>query len=183
VLVHGASGGVGTAALDILRSIGARSIAVVSSEEKERAARQVGAEEVVYSNGPWLERLRELTDGRGVEIVLDPVGGDRFTDSLRALDIGGRLVVIGFAGGSIPTMKVNRLLLRNLTVLGIAYEVMDRRFPGTVQRINDAVQKLAQERKIRPLIGRRLPLESGAEALRIIDRREAIGKVVVDIRG
>jgi NADPH2:quinone reductase len=183
VLVHGAAGGVGTAALDLLRTRGARSIAVVSSDEKERVAREMGAGEVVRSTGPWLEDVRALTGGNGVEVVLDPVGGERFTDSLRSLDIGGRLVVIGFTGGSIPTVKVNRLLLRNLTVLGIGMEPLDRRFPGTIRRISDAVQSLAQQRKLRPLVGRRVALEDGAEALRILDRREAVGKVVVDVRG
>src|SRR3954453_6367966 len=138
VLVHGAAGGVGTAALDLLRSLGARAIGVVSSDEKERVARSLGAAEVVRSTGDWLSDVRELTAGRGVEVVLDPVGGDRFTDSLRALDVAGRLVVIGFTGGSIPTVKVNRLLLRNLTVTGIGLDPMDQRFPGTVRRIGDA---------------------------------------------
>jgi NADPH2:quinone reductase len=182
VLVQGAAGGVGTAALDLLRGMGARSIAVVSGDEKERVAREMGAGEVVRSTGPWLEEVRELTGGLGVGVVLDPVGGDRFTDSLRALDMAGRLVVIGFTGGSIPHVKVNRLLLRNLTVLGIGLDPMDRRFPGTVRRIGDAVQALAEQGGIHPLIGRRLPLEEGAEALRILDRREAVGKVVVDVQ-
>jgi NADPH2:quinone reductase len=183
VLVHGAAGGVGTAALDLLRGVGARAIAVVSTDAKARVARELGAAEVVRSSGPWLEAVRDLTDGRGVEVVLDPVGGDHFTDSLRALDMAGRLVVIGFSGGSIPTVKVNRLLLRNLTVLGIGLDPMDQRFPGTVRRIGNAVQALAERGRIRPLIGHRLPLADGPEALRILDRREALGKVVVDVRG
>jgi NADPH:quinone reductase len=182
VLVHGAAGGVGTAALDLLRGAGARSIAVVSSDDKERAARKVGADEVLRSTGPWLDQVRDLTSGLGVEVVLDPVGGDRFTDSLRALDVAGRLVVIGFTGGSIPTIKVNRLLLRNLTVTGIALDPLDQRFPGTARRASDAIQDLAERGGIHPLIGRRLPFAEGAQALRILDQREAIGKVVVDVR-
>jgi NADPH2:quinone reductase len=183
VLVQGAAGGVGTAALEVLKDLGARSIAVVSSDAKEQVAREMGADEVVRSTGPWLEEVRELTGGRGVEVVLDPVGGDRFTDSLRALDVAGRLVVIGFAGGSIPTVKVNRLLLRNLTVTGIGLDPMDRRFPGTTRRVSDAVLALAERGALRPRIGVRLPLERGAEALRILDRREAVGNIVVDVRG
>jgi NADPH2:quinone reductase len=182
VLVHGAAGGVGTAVLEVLKDRGARSIAVVSSDEKERVAREVGADEVVRSTGAWLEQVRELTDGFGVEVVLDPVGGDRFTDSLRALDIGGRLVVIGFAGGSIPVVRVNRLLLRNLTVLGIGIDPMERRFPGTVRRVSDAVIDLAARGALNPRIGVRLPLEQGADALRVLDRREAVGNIVVDVR-
>jgi NADPH2:quinone reductase len=183
VLVHGAAGGVGTAALDILSAVGARSIAVVSSDDKERVAREMGAAEVVRSTGPWLDEVRELTGGQGVEVVLDPVGGDRFTDSLRALDVAGRLVVIGFAGGSIPTVKVNRLLLRNLTVIGTAMDSMYIRFPGSVvRRVSDTVQELCHAGKLHPLVGTRLPLEQGAEALRTLERREATGKVVVDVR-
>jgi NADPH2:quinone reductase len=182
VLVQGAAGGVGTAALDLLRGLGVRAIAVVSSDEKERVARSLGAAEVVRSTGPWLEDVRALTDGRGVEVVLDPVGGDRFTDSLRALDVAGRLVVIGFAGGSIPTVKVNRLLLRNLTVTGIGLDPMDKRFPGTVRRIGDEVQALAEQGRIHPLVGHRLAFEDGPEALRILEQREALGKVVVEVR-
>jgi NADPH2:quinone reductase len=177
VLVHGAAGGVGTAALDLLQGMRAHSIAVVSSDAKADVARSLGANEVVRADGDWLAEVR----GR-VDVVLDPVGGDRFTDSLRALDTGGRLVVIGFAGGSIPTVKVNRLLLRNLTVLGIGLDPMDQRFPGTVRRIGDAVAALAAEGALHPLVGTRLPLEQGAEALRILDRREALGKVVVCVR-
>jgi NADPH2:quinone reductase len=183
VLVQGAAGGVGTAALEMLKLLGARSIAVVSSDEKERMARAVGADEVVRATGDWLSEVRELTDGRGVEVVLDPVGGDRFTDSLRALDVAGRLIVIGFAGGTIPTVKVNRLLLRNLTVTGIGMDPMERRFPGTVTRVTDAVVDLAARGAITPRIGARLALADGAEALRILDRRQAVGNVVVDVRG
>ena len=181
VLVQGAAGGVGTAALEVLSDLGARCIAVVSSDEKERVAREVGADEVLRCTGPWLEQVRELTGGHGVEVVLDPVGGDRFTDSL-ALDIAGRLVVIGFAGGAIPTVKVNRLLLSNLTVTGIGMDPMERRFPGTVKRVNDEVVALAARGALRPRIGVRLPLERGSEALRVLYRREATGNIVVDVR-
>jgi NADPH2:quinone reductase len=181
VLVQGAAGGVGTAALELIAARGARSIAVVSSDEKERAARDMGADEVVRSTGPWLDQVRELTGGRGVEAVVDPVGGDRFLDSLRSLAIGGRLAVVGFTGGSIPELKVNRLLLRNLTVVGVEMVAMDKEVPGTVRMVNTAVEHLAHAGKIKPLVGVRLPFEDGAEALRILDRREAIGKVVVDV--
>jgi NADPH2:quinone reductase len=182
VLVQGAAGGVGSAALELIAARGARSIAVVSSDEKERAASALGADHVVRSTGPWLAEVRALTDGRGVQAVIDPVGGSRFLDSIRALAIGGRLAVVGFTDGSIPELKVNRLLLRNLTVVGVEMVAMDQEEPGTVQMVNQAVQSLAQEGRIRPLVGVRLPLAAGAEALAILDRREAIGKVVVDVR-
>jgi NADPH2:quinone reductase len=183
VLVQGAAGGVGTATLEIAAALGARSIAVVSSDGKERAARDMGADEVVRSDGPWLEEVRGLTGGRGVQAVIDPVGGDRFLDSVRSLAIGGRLAVVGFTGGSIPELKVNRLLLRNLTVMGVEMVAMDKAVPGTIRMVNEGVQVLADAGRIRTLVGVRLPLEQGAEALRVLERREAIGKVVVEVRG
>ena len=182
VLVQGAAGGVGTAALEIARALGVRSVAIVSSDEKERAARQMGADEVLRSDGPWLEQVRELTNGRGVQMVVDPVGGDRFLDSLRALAIGGRLAVVGFTGGSIPELKVNRLLLRNLTVCGVEMVQMDKVQPGTIAMVNSAVQALADAGHIRTLIGPRFTLADGARPLEVLARREAIGKVIVDVR-
>src|SRR3954471_10614280 len=98
VLVHGAAGGVGTATLQVAKGLGARTIAVVSSDEKERVAREAGADEVVRSDGPWKDAVKALG---GADVIVDPVGGDRFTDSLRSLREGGRLVVVGFTGGSI----------------------------------------------------------------------------------
>src|SRR5918999_1329 len=120
VLVHGAAGGVGTAALQVAKGLGARTIAVVSSDEKERVAREAGADEVVPSDGPWKDDAKEWSGG-GVDVVIDPVGGDRFTDSLRSLGEGGRCVVVGFTGGSIPEVKVNRLLLNNIEVVGAGW--------------------------------------------------------------
>lgn len=182
VLITGAAGGVGTAAIEVAKSFGARTIALVSSDEKEAAVRSLGADSVVRSTGPWLEEVRSLTNGRGVEVVLDMVGGDGFLDAVRALAIGGRLVVVGFAGGTIPTVKVNRLLLRNLSLTGISMDIHEQEHPGTMARVNAAVQTLADEGAIRPLIGARVPFEDGPEALRIMERREAIGKIVVDVR-
>ena len=100
--------------------LGARTIAVVSSDEKEAVAREAGADEVVRSDGPWKDEAKELSGG-GVDVVLDPVGGDRFTDSIRSLREGGRVVVVGFTGGSIPEVRVNRLLLGNTEVIGAGW--------------------------------------------------------------
>lgn len=129
VLVHGAAGGVGTAAIQIARSSGARTIAVVSSDAKEEIARRAGADDVIRSDGEWLAAVRELTEGRGVDLVYDPVGGERFADSVRALAPEGRLLVIGFTEGQIPTVAVNRLLLKNVAVVGVGWGafVFDKR--------------------------------------------------------
>jgi NADPH2:quinone reductase len=182
VLVQGGAGGVGTAAIDLAAAFGVRAIAVVSSDEKARIAERAGAWAVVRSGDEWLAAVRELTDGRGVDVVLDPVGGDRFTDSLRSLRVGGTLVVIGFVGGSIPEVKVNRLLLRNLTVTGISMDTLDAEHPGTLRLVRDSVQALLDEGRIHPIVGARYPMSRAADALRALDERSTLGKVVVDVR-
>lgn len=182
VLVQGAAGGVGTAALDLAPTFGVSTIAVVSSDEKEEAVKSCGATHVVRSTGDWLQEVKDLTDGRGVHAVLDPVGGDRFTDNLRSLRQGGIVVVIGFAEGSIPTVKVNRLLHRNLSVTGITMDNMETEYPGTLAMVRDAVESLTFEGKIHPLIGATFPLEAAADALQHIEDRKAVGKVIVEIK-
>ena len=182
VLVHGASGGVGTAALDLAAVFGAKAIAVVSTAEKADLALRSGAWRVVRSDGPWLDEVRALTDGHGVDAVLDSVGGDLFTDSLRATRTGGILVVIGFVGGSIPNVKVNRLLLRNLTVTGISMDTMDAEHPGTLLMVRDAVQRLLDGGYIHPHVGHVFGLDQGVEALTLLEQRASLGKVVVEIR-
>jgi NADPH2:quinone reductase len=181
VLVHGAAGGVGTASLQVAAGLGARTVAVVSSDEKERVAREAGADEVVRSDGPWKDEVKELTGG-GVDLVLDPVGGDRFTDSLRSLREGGRVVVVGFTGGSIPEVKVNRLLLGNTEVIGAGWGAYVMTKPELNREIGVEIEALISSGHVRPLIGARFPLERGAEALELIDSRGATGKVVLEVR-
>ncbi|HUN79228.1 MAG TPA: NADPH:quinone oxidoreductase family protein [Solirubrobacteraceae bacterium] len=182
VLVHGAAGGVGTAALQVAQGLGARTIAVVSSDEKERVAREAGAEHVLRSDAPWKDEARALTEGRGVDVVLDPVGGDRFTDSLRALAENGRLVVVGFTGGAIPEVRVNRLLLANTEVIGAGWGGYALAKPAVCREIGEALQVLIERGSVRPIVGERLPLERAAEALALIDERRATGKVVLIVR-
>jgi NADPH:quinone reductase len=181
VLVHGAAGGVGTAALQVAKGLGARAIAVVSSDEKEQVARDAGADEVVRSDGAWKDEVKELSGG-GVDVVIDPVGGDRFTDSLRSLRENGRLVVVGFTGGSIPEVRVNRLLLNNLEVVGAGWGafVMGKR--DVNREIGEAVNRLVDEGFVRPIVGARFPLDRASEALELIDGRGATGKVVLELR-
>jgi NADPH:quinone reductase len=181
VLVHGGAGGVGTAALQVARGLGARTIAVVSSDEKARIATQAGAHDVVRAEDQWRDQVRELTGG-GVDVVIDPVGGERFTDSLRALRAGGRVVVVGFAGGSIPQVKVNRLLLNNIEVVGAAWREWVTQRPEAADEIGDLVTRLIGEGAIRPTLGARFPLERAADALRLIEQRSAVGKVVLETR-
>ena len=181
VLVHGAAGGVGTATIQVARGLGARTIAVVSSDEKEEVARQAGADEVVRSDGDWKDQAKGLSGG-GVDVVIDPVGGDRFTDSLRALREGGRLVVVGFTGGSIPEVKVNRLLLNNISVVGAGWGAFVMKKPDVIRSHGEAIDTLIERGFVRPPIGQRFPLEQAADALKLLDSRQALAKVVLDVR-
>jgi NADPH:quinone reductase len=179
VLVHGAAGGVGTAAVQIAKGAGARVIAVVSSDAKEEVARRAGADEVVRSDGEWLSQVRELTDGRGVDVLYDPVGGDRFKDSVRALAPEGRLLVIGFTEGQIPSIAVNRLLLKNVSVVGVAWGAFVADKPDLTRQIGEDLERLAGEGFVDPLVGATYPLADGAQALRDLDERRATGKLVL----
>lgn len=180
VLVHGAAGGVGTASLQVAKGLGARTLAVVSSDEKEQVARDAGADEVLRADGPWKDEAKELSGG-GVDVVLDPVGGDRFTDSLRSLAEGGRAVVVGFTGGSIPEVRVNRLLLGNTEVIGAGWGAYVMSRPQVCREIGAEIARLVQRGFVRPVVGAHLPLEQAADALKLIDERGATGKVVLDV--
>jgi NADPH:quinone reductase len=180
VLVQGAAGGVGTASLQVAKGLGAKTIAVVSTDDKERVAREAGADEVVRSDGPWKDQVKEISGG-GVDVVVDPVGGDRFTDNLRSLREGGRVVVVGFTGGSIPEVRVNRLLLNNTEVVGAGWGAGVMSKPDAVREIGVAIADLIAKGFVRPLVGARYPLERASEALKLIDARGATGKVVLEL--
>ena len=180
VLIHGAAGGVGTASIQVAKGVGARTIAVVSTPEKESVARDAGADEVVRSDGAWKDEAKELSGG-GVDVVLDPVGGDRFTDSLRSLAEGGRLVVVGFTGGSIPEVKVNRLLLNNVEVIGAGWGAYVMGKPEVNREIGAEIAELIDSGDVRPIVGAGFPLSDAAAALKLIDERGATGKVVLDV--
>lgn len=182
VLVHGAEGGVGSAACQVAAAYGARVIAVVSSQEKAELARCLGAHEVVAVDG-FLDEVRTLTDGGGVDIVADPVGGDRFLDSLRALRHGvGRLLVLGFAGGGIPAVGVNRLLLTNTSVLGVAVAEYWRQDAEAARAQWDELLPLLKSGRLDPPVSSVLPLEQAAAALRHLDERQALGRTLLKVR-
>jgi NADPH2:quinone reductase len=180
VLVHGAAGGVGTASLQVAKALGAQTIAVVSSDEKERVARQAGADEVVRSDGPWKDQAKEISGG-GVDVVLDPVGGERFTDSLRSLRELGRVIVVGFTEGSIPEVRVNRLLLGNVDVVGAGWGAFVLSKPDFTRQLADELEEMIHAGHVRPIVGSRFPLERASEAMRLIEERGALGKVVLDV--
>jgi len=181
VLVHGAAGGVGTAALQVAIGLGAHTIAVVSDEAKAKVAEQAGAEHVVLLGEGWKDEVKTRSGG-GVDVVLDPVGGERFTDSLRALREGGRLVVVGFTGGSIPEVRVNRLLLRNTEVVGAGWGAYVMSKPELNREVGAAIARMVDEGAVRPIVGASFPLERASDALRMLDERRATGKVVLEVR-
>lgn len=181
VLVQGAGGGLGTAACSMAAALNARVIAVVSTAEKGRTAQAAGADDIVLAEN-FKDDVRRLTGGRGVDMVVDPVGGDRFTDSLRTLAPEGRLLVLGFAGGDIPTVRTNRLLLRNTSVVGVASrELWDLEPSHPAEQWLDLVP-LIMSGAIDPIIGHQFLLDDAASAIRHLDERRATGKVLIRIR-
>jgi NADPH:quinone reductase len=178
LLVQGAAGGVGTAAIQLGRALGLRTVAVVSTPAKQEFARRCGADHAVLSDG-WLAAVRGLLGDRAIDIVLDPVGGDRVTDSLRSLAPGGRLLVVGFAGGAIPTVKVNRLLLGNTAVLGAASREFFDQQPSAVAALWAQLLELRQAGALPDPPVHRFPFADARGALRAIAQRRATGKVIL----
>ncbi len=180
VLVHGAAGGVGTASIQVAKGYGARVIAVVSTEEKAAVARDAGADEAVLVDG-FLASVKELTDGRGVDVVVDVVGGDLMTDSLRCLAPLGRLLVLGFTAGAIPEVKVNRLLLNNIDVRGVGWGAYAMVRPGFMRAQWEEITPM-MGKTVAPPIGRTYPLEEVRAALTDLAERRATGKLVLTLR-
>ena len=181
VLVHGAAGGVGTAAVQLAAALGARVIAVTSTEDKAEVARAAGAHETVLAEG-FRDAVKQLTGGQGVDLVVDPVGGDRFTDSLRSLAREGRLLVIGFTAGEIPQVKVNRLLLNNISVVGVGWGAYWTRQPSYLQEQWADLLPLLEAGRLDPVLGTTHPLEDASQALLELDERRAAGKVLLTTR-
>ena len=178
VLIHGAAGGIGVAAIQLAAARNAQVIAVTSTTDKAEVARAAGAHHVVAVDG-FRDAVHDLTGGEGVDVVLDPVGGDRVTDSLRCLRRRGRLLIVGFTAGSIPQIKVNRLLLNNLDVIGVgwgAYWLAEPGYPA--EQWADLLPDLRAGRLLPP-IGARYPLEEAAEAVASLEERRATGKVLL----
>lgn len=182
VLVHGAAGGIGTSTLRLAPALGAaRVIAVVSTEEKAEVARAAGATDVVLADG-FKDAVADLTGGRGVDIVMDPVGGDRFTDSLRSLAPAGRLLVVGFTGGEIPTVKVNRLLLNNIEVVGVGWGAWTLTHPDALAEQWQGLAELLTSGALAAPQPEVYPLEQAAAAVASLENRTAKGKVVLRVR-
>jgi NADPH2:quinone reductase len=179
LLVHGAAGGVGLAAVEIGKMLGATVIATASSDAKLEIARARGADHLIrYDREPFRDAVKRITDGRGADVVFDPVGGEVFENSMRCINWGARLLVIGFTGG-IGLAKTNLLMIKGASVLGVRAGEAARQNPALGQVRIKALLEWAEARKIRPNISHRLPLEDYARAMRLLIDRTAIGRVAL----
>src|ERR1700710_1974096 len=179
LLVHGAGGGVGLAAVEMGKMLGATVIAAASSEEKLAVAQARGADHLVlYSHEPFRDAVKRITGGRGADVVFDPVGGEIFENSVRCIAWGARLLVIGFTGG-VGLARTNLLLIKGASVLGVRAGEAVRRDPALGEARLKSLTEWAEAGKIRPNISHRLPLERWAEAMRLLMDRKAIGRVAL----
>jgi len=180
VLVHGSAGGVGLAAVDLARVLGAKVIATSASDEKLKViADEYAPDATVNVTGGFRERVKEITGGRGADVIYDPVGGDVFDESIRCIAFDGRLLVIGFTSGRIPTLPVNMPLIKGFSVMGVRAGEYGRQFPDKGRENADAVWALANEGKIRPRVHAELPLDQWREAFDLLADRKVIGKAVI----
>jgi NADPH:quinone reductase len=180
LLVHAAAGGVGLAAVQIGKALGATVIGTAGSAEKLGLVREAGADHALdYRDGAWVERVKELTGGRGADVIYDPVGGEIFDLSTKCVAFSGRILVVGFAGGTIPTLAMNRVLLKNFAVVGVHWGAYFEQDPQTLKAEAKALFSLYDEGRIRPLIAERLPLDRAREALEALADRKTVGKVVL----
>jgi len=181
MLVLGAAGGVGLTAVEIGKAMGARVIAAASTPEKLAVAVEHGADATInYGTEKLTERVMELTDGKGVDVCFDPVGGPLFDAALSSLGWGGRILLVGFVGG-IPQIPANRLLVKHRAALGSSLRYFRWHAPDKLRRTVDELLQWYSEGKLRPCITHRLPLEQSVEALRLLTERRAHGKIVVEL--
>jgi NADPH:quinone reductase-like Zn-dependent oxidoreductase len=179
LLVHAGASGVGMSAIQIGKSLGARVIATAGSPEKLDFALAQGAEHALdYRDPAWVEEVKRIT-GTGADVIYDPVGADVFDLSTKCIASEGRLLVIGFAGGRIPAIQANRILLKNMSVVGALWGGYARRNPGYVAEAQEELAALAIEEKIRPVVGKSYPLEQAPKALRDLADRKIMGKAVL----
>jgi len=181
LLVHGAAGGVGLAAVEIGKAMGARVIATAGSAAKLKVVAEHGADELIDYTDGFRDRVRELTDGKGADVVYDPVGGDVFDQSLRCINWGGRLLVIGFASGRIPEAPANLALLKSCAIVGVFWGAWLQRDPAGNARNFEQLFAWMAEGKLNPHISHRFPLARTADAIAALVERKVIGKAIVEI--
>ncbi|MFB7634335.1 NADPH:quinone oxidoreductase family protein [Streptomyces sp. NPDC056149] len=180
LLVHAAAGGVGSAAVQLGKATGARVIGVVGGPEKARAARALGCDLVLdRRTDDLVAAVKDATDGRGADVVYDPVGGDAYAKSTKCIAFEGRIVVVGFAGGAIPTPGLNHALVKNYAILGLHWGLYNTKDPAAVDACHEELTKLAAQGAIKPLIGGRVPLAEAADAVQRVADGDSVGRLVV----
>ena len=179
LLVHGAAGGVGLAAVDLGKLMGATVIATASSEEKRQVALEMGADHAIDYTTGFREEVKALTDGRGADVIYDPVGGDVFDESMRCIAPFGRILIVGFTSGRPALAKTNHLLVKDVELIGFTIGALSRHDPDWVARNAQQLLDWLAEGRIRPYISHTLPLEQTTEALNLIRDRKVIGKAVL----
>ncbi|CAL9395921.1 NADPH:quinone oxidoreductase family protein [Streptomyces albus] len=180
LLVHAAAGGVGSAAVQLGKAAGARVIGVVGGQAKARAARELGCDLVVdRRTEDVVAAVKEATGGKGADVVYDPVGGDAYAASAKCVAFEGRIVVVGFASGAVPTPGLNHALVKNYSILGLHWGLYARKDPGAVADCHRELTRLADEGLIRPLVSERVPLERAADAVQRVFDGTTTGRVVV----
>ena len=179
VLIHGAAGGIGIAAIQVAKLMGARVIATAGTEAKRAACLEEGADHAIPYAGGFLDAVKALTGGRGVDIVYDPIGAGVTEDSLRCLAWGGRLLILGFLGGGPANIRSNYLLIKGIEAIGVRIGGLQEANPSLAEANARDLARLAGEGKLRPRISHRFPLERAADALRAVMAREVIGKAVL----
>jgi NADPH2:quinone reductase len=183
LLVLGAAGGVGLAAVELGKAMGARVIAAASTDEKLAIARTAGADELInYADGELKNKVKALTDGKGADVIYDPVGGDLFDQCMRCINWNGRVLVIGFTSGHIPKVPINLILLKGCQVVGVFYGSFSAREPAANDENFSQLLRWIEAGTLNPLVGASYPMEEYAAALRCLSERRAIGKVVLEIR-
>ena len=182
LLVLGAAGGVGLAAVELGKAMGARVIAAASSDEKLAVAKAAGADELInYSDGQLKDKVKALTDNRGADVIYDPVGGELFDQCMRCIAWYGRVLIVGFVGGDIPRVPTNLILLKSCQVVGVFYGAFSGLFPQDNQQNFEELMAMFEQGKIDPLIGAEFALSDYAAALNCLAERKAVGKVVVNL--
>src|SRR6266853_475064 len=183
LLVFGAAGGVGLTAVEIGKAMGARVIACAGGPEKLEIARQHGADHLIdYSREDIRERVKAITGGRGVDVVYDPVGGDAFDASLRSIAWGGRILIIGFAGGRIPQIPANILLVKNIDVIGFYWGSYQARKPELLRDSYAKLLRWFEEGKLKPHVSAQMDMKEVAQAMNLLSQRKSTGKVVLTMR-
>jgi NADPH2:quinone reductase len=179
LLVHGASGGVGMAAVEVGKLLGATVIATSASDEKLKTVKARGADHIINVTRGFREEVKALTGGRGADVIYDPVGGDVFDESVRCIAFDGRLLIIGFTSGRIPSVSVNMPLIKGFSVVGVRAGEYGRQFPEKGRANQEAIWKWAEEGKVKPCIHAEVPLADWRAAFDMMRGREVVGKVVL----